>query len=129
MPAIVPCLLENEADYEAMSNCPEDELFLEDKMILSAFIHLFDHLKTWREMFNITIDFLDTVNDLVCTRTDGKARNIYVFYLLFFSFIMQALPCNFQPLTSHFYILQLEFIGVYINYLYFFSKMYIVRTR
>ena len=78
MPAIVPCLLENEADYEAMSNCPEDELFLEDQMILSAFIHLFDHLKTWREMFNITIGLLDTVNDLVCSRTDGKARTIYV---------------------------------------------------
>ena len=90
MPAILPCLLENVADYEAMSNCPEDELFLEDKMILSAFINLFDHLKTWREMFNITIDFLYTVNHLVCSRTDGKASDIYVLYLSFFSFIMQV---------------------------------------
>ena len=62
----VPCLVENEADYEAMSHCPEREMFI------SAIVSRFDHLMTWREMFNMTIDFLDTVNDIVCTRTDGK---------------------------------------------------------
>ena len=65
----VPCLVENEADYEAMSHCPEREMFI------SAIVSRFDHLMTWREMFNMTIDFLDTVNDIVCTRTDGKWRH------------------------------------------------------
>ena len=62
-----------------MSRCPEDVLFFEDKMFMIAFVHLFDHLKTWQEMFNITLDFIHTVHDIVCTRTDGKAIKIFFF--------------------------------------------------
>ena len=66
IPDFVPCLVENVADYELMSQCPKHEMFM------SAIVSRFDHLMTWREMFNMTIDFLDTANDIVCTRTDGR---------------------------------------------------------
>ena len=62
----MPCLEENKADYEAMAQCPGDEMFI------SGIVSRFDHLLTWREMFNITIDLLDTVNNIVCTRTEGN---------------------------------------------------------
>ena len=44
-------------------------------MPISAVVSRFDHLMAWREMFNLTIDVIDTVNDIVCTRTDGNSIN------------------------------------------------------
>ena len=52
-----------------MSHCPED------MMPISAVVSRFDHLMAWREIFNLTIDVIDTVNDIVCTRTDGNSIN------------------------------------------------------
>lgn len=71
IPDFVPCLERNEVDYEAMSQCPEDEMFI------SEVVSRFDHLMTWREMFNITLDFIDTVNNIVCTRTDEIIKLLY----------------------------------------------------
>ena len=62
----VPCLQENEADYETLLHCPEGQ------DTVSAVMSRFGYLMTWEEVFNFTIDFTDTVNHIVCTRSDGK---------------------------------------------------------
>ena len=64
----VPCLQENEADYVTLSHCPEGE------DTISAVVSRLDYLMPWGELFNITIDLIDTMNDVMCTRSDGKFR-------------------------------------------------------
>ena len=60
IPAYVPCLEENKADYMLRLKC---ESFFPEKSP-------FKHILTPEKMWNMSITFLNTVNGIVCSRTD-----------------------------------------------------------